>query len=141
MTTKCYVIIFQSDLYASRVILAIAELIWAITLLLPEETISRPIYLTMFQGYFNEIQWSVVWFLSCIIQLYILHAGKFHTKSAVMFAGFNSILWWFATVSMYLSVSPASAAISGELALAISATWIWIRSGWITKEKQICLPR
>jgi hypothetical protein len=128
---KFYILIFQSDLHASRFTLGVAELVWGVTLLLPGNTFDRPTYAVMAHVGISEEIWGILWLFSSITQFYILFSGRYHEPPAVIFAGFNSILWWFVTVSMYLSVYPIPAAISGELALAISAAWIWIRTGWI----------
>jgi hypothetical protein len=134
-STRIYNLVFHCDLHASRFILALAELVWGCTLLAPGDTFGRPTYLVM-ANVMSEECWGSVWVLSALIQFYILYSGKYHSRFAVIFAGFNSVLWWFITVSMYLSVNPIPAAISGELALAISAAWIWIRSGWVAQIKE-----
>ena len=124
-------LILFSDLHATRFSLGIAEFIWAITLLWPGDTFGRPTYKIMQHVMPSEELWGLIWLFSSVTQLYILFSGKYHAMPSVIFAGFNMILWWFVTVSMYLSVFPPPAAISGEAALAMAATWIWIRSGWI----------
>lgn len=127
-------ILFYSDLHATRLILAVAELIWAITLLMPGKTFGRPTYHMMEHIIENENVWALIWLLSAAMQTYILITGRYHERFSVIFAGFNMMLWWVAAVSMYLSVSPPPAAISGEAALALGASWAYLRSGWTPKE-------
>jgi hypothetical protein len=122
---------YYSDLHATRFVLALSELIWAITLLWPGDTFGRPTYKFMSQLIPSEELWGIIWLFSAITQFYILITGKYHERPSVIFAGFNSILWWTCVISMYLSVSPIPAAISGEAALAFAASWIYVRSGWI----------
>jgi hypothetical protein len=122
---------FFSDLHATRFSLAVAEFLWAITLFIPGDTFSRPTYAIMSLTLPSEELWGIIWLFSSITQFYILISGNYHDRAAVIFAGFNSILWWFVTISMYLSVTPPPAAISGEAALSVGAAWIWIRSGWV----------
>lgn len=126
-------LILLSDLQCTRFTLGLAELIWAVALWWPGDTFGRPTYLAMKHSGISEDIWGLIWCTSAIIQWFILYSGKYHTTFAVVFAGFNSILWWFVTVGMYLSVYPPPAAISGETALCVAATWVWIRSGWIPK--------
>ena len=122
---------FFSDLHATRFTLALAEFIWSITLLWPGDTFGRPTYAIMSHTLPSEELWGMIWMFSAITQFYILISGKYHDRSSVIFAGFNSVLWWYVTISMYLSVTPPPAAISGEAALSVAAAWIYIRSGWI----------
>lgn len=127
---RMHFLIFHSDLHATRFFLAIAEILWAITLLLPGDTFSRPTYCVMAHVLRSEEIWGTIWLFSGLMQFYILISGKYHDRFAIAFSCFNSILWWFIVVSMYLSVSPLPAAISGETALAIAAATIFIRTGW-----------
>lgn len=115
--------------HSARVLLALAETFWFLTLLWPGDTFSRPIYAVMalFAG---EAVWGLVFLVCALSQWSILFTGRYHTRPAVWFAGCNMVLWWFVVISMYLSVYPPPAAISGELALAFGASWVYVRSGW-----------
>ena len=77
----------------------------------------------------TEIEWANVFLISACIQLYLIYKNDYTTKFSYAFAAWNSLLWLFVCASMYLSVYPPPAAISGELSLAIGATWVWLRSG------------
>lgn len=123
-------IAFLSDLVATRIMLAIAELIWAITLFWPGDTFGRPTYAIMNHIFPKEEVWAAIWLFSSMTQFWIVFKRKFHEPVAITFAAFNSIFWWFSVISMYLSVTPPPAAISGETALAVGAAWVWVRSGW-----------
>lgn len=121
-------IIFYSDLHGTRIMLALAEAIWALTLLWPGDTFGRPTY-TVMSHVMVEEAWGIVFALSAITQLSIVIRCDYHSTFATAFAGWNSVLWSFVVISMYLSVSPPPAAISGETALACGAAWVWVRSG------------
>ncbi len=82
----------------------------------------------------SEELWGVIWLITGTTQMYILFSGKYHNLFAVCFAGFNAILWWFVILGCYFSVQ-APAAMSGEVALCIAASVIWIRSGWLPKSE------
>jgi hypothetical protein len=118
--------LFDTDLVASRVILAMAEFIWALLLMWPGETFSRPTY-SLMSHVMSEESWSLVFLLTAVSQTTIVLAEFFHSTFARVFAGWNAALWLFVVTSMLLSVYPPPAAISGEIALAAAAFWIWVR--------------
>lgn len=128
-------IFFYSDLHATRATLSIAELLWAVSLLWPGDTFVRPTYTEM-AHVMSEEAWGFIFLLSCITQAGIVLKGDYHSRFATYFAGWNSGLWLFVCYSMYISVYPPPAAISGEAALAFAATWIWARSGFKVKGRR-----
>ena len=118
--------LFDSDLVASRVSLAIAEALWGIMLGWPGDTFSRPTYRIM-AHIANEEAWAIIFLLSASTQITIVMMESFHTAFARYFAAWNATLWVVIIVSMLLSVYPPPAAIAGEIALTMSACWIWLR--------------
>lgn len=133
MIRHCFIRLWHLCIYgnqhSARFLLALAETIWAVTLLWPGDTFSRPTYDQM-AALMSEEAWAVVFLLTAACQWAILLCGRYHIKPAVLFSGWNMLLWWYVTTSMYLSVYPPPAAISGELALAIGATWVYLKSGF-----------
>jgi hypothetical protein len=124
-------VIFDSDMVGVRCVLAMAEFVWAVTLLWPGETFGRPTYhLMAMVG--REEWWGFLFLLTAWTQWQIVMLGEFHSRFARVFAGWNAFLWVFVCTSMYFSVYPPPAAISGESALALAASWILIRP-WIYK--------
>lgn len=124
-------VVWGSDLNGVRFVLGLAELIWAITLLWPGDTFDRPTY-TVMRHVMSENAWAFVFLMTGLMQWAILAADMCHDKPAILFAGWNTSLWLYVVISMYLSVSPPPAAISGELALAFAAGWVFVRSGYKT---------
>ena len=118
--------LFDSDLVASRLIIALAEWFWFALLLWPGDTMARPTYAIMGQV-MPEYAWAFIFLLSAIMQTSIVLTESYHSLFARVFAGLNAGLWCFVVLSFLLSVSPPPAAVSGEIALAIAALWIWIR--------------
>ena len=133
---KCKImsLILYSDLLCTRFTLGLSELLWAITLFWPGNTFGRPTYHAMAATGLSEEMWGVIWLVTGFTQMYILFSGRHHTQFAVAFAGFNAILWWFVILGCYVSVH-APAAMSGEVALCIAASWVYIRSGWMPKKE------
>lgn len=118
--------LFDSDLIATRLTLAVAETIWAILLLWPGDTFGRPTY-TIMGHTLPEDAWGVIFGLTACCQVAIVSEGRFLAREARIFAAWNASLWLFVVVAMLLSVQPPPAAISGEIALALAAVWVWVR--------------
>jgi hypothetical protein len=118
--------LWDSDLVATRVSLALGEFFWAVMLLWPGDTFGRPTY-TVMSHVMSEEAWGMVLLLSAATQMTIAVGEYFHDWWARLFAAWNAVLWGFLCVSMVLSVSPPPAAIGGEFALACAAWWVWIR--------------
>ena len=117
------------QMHSARWLLATAETLWAITLFGPGDTFDRPTYNQM-ALIMSEFWWAVVFSVTAVCQWSVLLRGCYHSRPAVAFAFWNQMLWWYIVVSMYLSVYPPPAAISGELALAMGASWVYLRSGF-----------
>lgn len=123
---KTSYMIFRTDLIGTRFTLGLAELIWAFTLFWPGNTFDRPTYEVM-SHIVNEEAWGLIFLLSGVTQMTIaLHGNVDHWFSRI-FAGWNAALWVYIVISMYFSVYPPPAAISGETALALASVWIWVR--------------
>lgn len=130
-------IIFQSDLHGVRATLGIAEIIWFIALIWPGSTFDRPTY-TVMSHILTEESWAIIFLFSGLTQLSILYRMDFHSRFSTYFAGWNFALWLYIVISMYISITPPPAAISGELALAFAASWVWIRSGHPAIGRRVC---
>ena len=117
---------FDSDLVATRLVLAVAEFSWAIMLFWPGDTFGRLAYAAM--GLVApELFWAVVFLLSAFVQGRIVVLQCFHTRGAEIFATFNALLWCSTVGLMLVNVHPPPAAIGGEIALMVSACWIAVR--------------
>ena len=139
-TAKRFMALFRySDLHGTRFLLGLAEFAWALALLWPGPTFGRPTYHGM-QAVMPENVWGVLFLLTAIIQWRFLFTCEYHSKRAIVFAAYNSALWLFCVISMYLSVYPPPAAISGELALAMGACWIFVRSGELDHDRRTVIP-
>lgn len=118
--------LWDSDLVATRVSLAIAEMFWAVMLLWSGDTFGRPTYAVM-SHVMSEEAWGLVLLLSAVTQITIVMTDEFHHWFSRLFAAWNAVLWLFLCLSMITSVSPPPAAIGGEMAMAIAASWVWLR--------------
>lgn len=128
---------FDSDLIATRMTLAMTELLWAVMLFWPGDTFARPTYEIM--GTLSpELAWACAFLFSGIVQAHIALTGKCGTTWAHAFGVWNAGLWWVTVGAMLLAVYPPPAAIGGEIALALSATWIAIRPAILIRLQRKC---
>lgn len=118
--------IFDTDMTAIRICLALSEFLWAVMLLWAGDTFGRPTY-TIMAHIMIEEAWALLFLVSAVAQISIVAQEDYHSRFARYFAGYNALLWDFVVVSMLMSVYPPPAAISAEISMAIFATWIWIR--------------
>ncbi len=118
--------LFDSPLVTSRLSLALGEMLWAIMLLWPGDTFERPTYTIMGQ-IAPEACWAVAFLFTAGVQYWIVAMELYDTRAAWLFSGWNTALWFTAIGCMLVSVYPPPAAIGGEVALAVSALWIFTR--------------
>lgn len=118
--------LFDSDLIATRLALALAELMWALMLAWPGDTFARPTY-SLMRSIAPEAVWATAFLFTSILQYVIVADGAYRTRWAHCFATWNALLWVTTISAMLLSIYPPPAAIGGEVALMVSAVWIWIR--------------
>ncbi len=117
---------FDSDLVATRLMLFVGELAWAVMLWWPGDTFSRPTYDHMGQ-LANELWWAIAFTCTAIAQLHIVAFELHDSKGAKVFAWWNATLWCGAVMMMLASVYPPPAAIGMEIAGMLGALWIAIR--------------
>lgn len=118
--------LWDTDLISSRLTLAFGEFCWAVMLLWPGDTFSRPTYSHMAAA-MSEEGWAIIFLVSSLTQITIVLLDDMHSTFARYFACWNACLWVYTVYSMLASVYPPPAAIGGEIALAVSACWVWIR--------------
>ena len=118
--------LFDTQMVTSRILLAMAECIWGVLLLWPGETFGRPTY-SMMADVMPEDCWGLLFLATSLMQMRIVASEQFYCREARYFAFYNMLLWAFVVYSMLKSVYPPPAAISGEIALAMAAWWIWFR--------------
>jgi hypothetical protein len=119
-------VLWDTDLVASRVTLALSEFFWAIMLFWPGDTFDRPTYAHM-STVMSEEAWGLLFLISSITQITIVLTENFYSMFAKIFAGWNASIWGYTVLSMLLSVYPPPAAVGGEIALALAALWVWAR--------------
>ena len=124
--------LWDSDLVATRIVLALSEMFWAVMLLWSGDTFTRPTYALMSKAT-NEEVWGVLFLVSSITQMSIVLMDDMYSRFARYFAGWNAALWTYVVTSMLISVQPPPAAIGGEIALALFAIWIWVRPNILAK--------
>ena len=132
-------LIWDSDLVGSRFTLAMAEFLWAFLLFWPGNSFDRPIY-TILKSIMCEDYWALIFLITASIQTGIILSNRLHNRFARSFAAFNAVLWLFVVGSMTVSLyPPATAAMAGEMAIAITATWICVRPYILARGYKKCL--
>lgn len=119
-------VIWDTDLVATRFVLAVAEILWSLMLAWPGDTFGRPTY-TLMNALAHENVWAVVFAFSGATQFSIVLLHDYHSLFARYFSCWNAMLWVYVVGSMLASVYPPPAAIAGEIALALASVWIFIR--------------
>ena len=119
-------LLWKSNQVGTRLTLALGEFCWAVMLFWPGNTFDRPTYSHM-HSVMTEEWWACLFLWSAFTQVYIVVKDRYHTFWSWQFAGWNFLLWFYTVCSMLASVYPPPAAIGGEIALTVSAGWIWLR--------------
>lgn len=124
-------ICLYGQMHSARWILATAETLWALLLVSSWATFPDITHAKMSMGFSADL-WATVFALAAVGQWGILISGKYHTRWAVAFAFWNQLWWWYVVISLYLS---GGVHIEG-LALALGASWVYIRSGFCVKGRR-----
>ena len=124
--------LFDTDMITARILLAVAEFLWGALLFWPGDTFGRPTY-SLMAMVLPEEAWAALFMCSSVFQMWIITTEEFHSRPARIFAAYNAALWAFIIFAMLFAVYPPPAAISGEIALACAAFWIWFRPHLISK--------
>jgi len=124
--------LFDSDLVATRLTLAVAEAFWALMLWWPGDSFTRPTYAGM-AAIAPELCWAALFTVSALVQASIVVERSFDSKHARWFAWFNAALWVYVMGAALLSVYPPPAAMGGEMALVCAAVWIAVRPSMLDK--------
>lgn len=119
-------LIWDSDLIASRFTLALSEFLWASMLLWPGDSFERPVYHNLKYFAIEEL-WGSIFLITGILQLSIVFSKDLHSTFARIFSAYNAFLWLFVIGGIVVSVFPPPAALGGEMALTVTAVWIWLR--------------
>lgn len=128
LSRKFSTLAYYSDLHATRFLLGFAELWCSLTMFL-DFSDSDDFTTTVMASMFPAQVWGALFLVIGILQFTILFTGNYHTRVSTWFAGVSSIFWWLVCLSMVLSSGVVPATISGEVSLALGASWVWIRSG------------
>ncbi len=120
------VILWGSDLIATRFFLASASLMWSFLLFWPGDTFARPTY-SLMSKFAGEITWAILFGVQGLAGIYsIIHKSRNHLL-LISDAALGCALWTGSCVAMLLSVYPPPAAISAEIIAAIMSWWVLVR--------------
>jgi len=116
-------ILLLSDLHATRITLATAELL---TL---NDVIRHPKLHTVgnMLATLPVSVWVGLLGFTGLAQIYFIIRGQYHDHDAILFAGWNAMLWILMTT---ISIVRDGMFPGPTLALTFSASWIFVRSGF-----------
>lgn len=121
---------WSADVRPAQFTLGTASIIWAIMLFWPGETFARQTYAVM-AHIANEHIWATAFLAVGVANIYNV-VSAFWKPWPRFISRFDALLtatvWCAAVVSMLIAVSPPPAAIAGEIAIAITAFWIFVRT-------------
>lgn len=118
--------LWDTDLIASRIVLAFSAFFWGLLLMWPGHVFDRAVYSNM-SFLAGEETWGCLFLMTFFAQAFIVLSGNLHNKFARCFAAYSALLWCFVVSGMLIAVYPPPAAIGGEVAIAVVSFWIWIR--------------
>lgn len=119
-------LMFGIDMEGTRFTLALAAIIWSIMLFWAGDTFSRPTY-TYMAAIADELTWATLFGFQGLCALYSLLSGKKNQFLLNTDALLGCLLWSGSCIAMLMSVYPPPAAISAEIAAAISSWWVLVR--------------
>ena len=120
-------LIWDTDLTSFRFILALAELIWALELFWPGNTLDLKYSTYNFVGIIPEVIWALIFLISGTFQFFIVMYEKIDTKFSKFFAFVNALIWTYFVLSIIIQTYPPIIAMASSITLVIAANWIWIR--------------
>ena len=114
-------LIVYSDLHATRFTLGLAEVLVTLEFFNPKPVSVEPLLL-MGPAWL----WASVVGVTAALQIYFLLRGEYNRKDAVVFAGWNALLWLYMN-SLWIAYDQWFQ--GPQTALAVAASWVFIRSG------------
>jgi hypothetical protein len=118
--------LFDSDLVLLRILLGVAEFFWFVLLIWPGTVFDQPYYIEI-REIMSEETLAFVFLGISIFQFYIIATDRYHTTIASFFAFISAMIWAIMILTIFFSVTPPPAQISGEIALTLGALWVWLR--------------
>lgn len=122
----------KSDLIATRFMLAIGALLWAVMLLIPNNTFDRPMF-TIVKQVMPEEFWGILFLIQGMAALYALFGGTRRKILIFVDSVLGCFLWTSITAGMIFSTltanatTSAPAAASSSIVLTLASCWVLAR--------------
>ena len=124
LKSKLICFIFFSELHSIRALLAVTEVLWGLYILLSDD-----MRMSLISNFVTNKQWASVLLVSGFLQSVILYRQEYSSRGAVVFSGWSTVLWWLIVLSSWMYSELPYKFVSGDFAMAIGASWIFIRAG------------
>jgi len=119
----------RGDTRPATIASVLSGYLWAIFLLLPEETLNRPTYRHMADVLPNDDCWAALFVIVASLQLWRLYAVT--TRKAIRWEYCLKIvacaIWSYVGLACMLSLYPPPAAMSDTLVIAFGCWWDLLR--------------
>jgi lipopolysaccharide export LptBFGC system permease protein LptF len=115
-----------SDVEPLRFFIACGSLLWAVLLMLPGDSFSRPTYAYM-KALAPEHMWALAHLVHAVVSVTSLLTGIKSRLVWVLDPILGCLLWTTSGIAMLFSVYPVPAAIAPHLIGAIAAWWLLVR--------------
>lgn len=121
-------LLLRSDTAPTRCFLAIAAALWAIGLLMPGDTMSRPVYRYM-GAFAGETFWFWCWASYSGLMVWRVFTARGGRIIPLSINVFGLCLWGFCSVSMMMTMTyPYPAGIAPDFACLLAALWVFART-------------
>jgi len=124
--------IWDCDSSLVRLVLTINSLVWATLLLLPGSTFERLPYVNM-AAIMSETAWSFAFLFLAVLQLGDLFLANKFEAFTILLSTVVALFYTTVTMLILLALHPPTAALAGQIALAIGAIWISVRPYFLKK--------
>lgn len=131
-TCRIWALIAYSDTTPTRFMLALAATAWAVLLLAPGDTMTRPVYRYMadLAGSDAELKWAALWVLHATGMWWRTFSTVPRPRIALAINSLGLGLFGGAAISIYATLTyPIPAAVAPDVVLALAALWVLARTG------------
>ena len=120
-------LLWDSNLVATRMILALGAILWGILLVWSGSNYILPALWTKVFFLNGYIIGTLFLILGVVQSCIAVKRSYCYSRIVRQFDAINAITWTYVVTSIFFSVYPPPTVLGGEMALMISAIWIWIR--------------
>lgn len=119
-------LMLESPLTAARILIFIASILWAVTLLWPYSSMNGSVYAAMFD-IFGDVVWGILFLIISVSQIVSIMVNSCTSRIPLIISCVTLFFWGFVVALAYSTVYPPPAISSGNLAIALVSAWIVVK--------------